>query len=255
VSERQTDGKRIVVLGALSSIAEAVSRRFAVDGAHLLLAGRNAERLEQVAADLRARGSPQALASPLDLATVDDAQGELAKMVEALGGKVDAVLLFYGVLGDQHSAETDGAELRRIIGVNFASAAEWCVAAAGILERQRHGMLLAVSSVAGDRGRQSNYAYGAAKAGLTVLVEGIAHRLAPFGSRAVVVKLGFVDTAMTAHINKSGPLWSQPDAIARQVHRIVERPSGPVVYLPWFWRPIMGVIRNIPAIVFHKTKL
>jgi decaprenylphospho-beta-D-erythro-pentofuranosid-2-ulose 2-reductase len=247
--------RRIIVLGALSTIAEAVARRLAHAGDHLVLAARDPARLSQVCADLTARGSPQAQAWPVDLATAEDVQGEFVRMTEALGGEVDAVLVFYGALGDQKLADADGQVLRQIIAVNFASAAEWCVAAAGVLERQKQGVLIALSSVAGDRGRQSNYAYGAAKAGLTVLMQGLAHRLAPSGARAVVIKLGFVDTAMTAHIKKGGPLWAKPDAIAEKIMKVVENPNKPVVYMPWFWRPIMSVIRNVPAPIFHKTKL
>jgi NAD(P)-dependent dehydrogenase (short-subunit alcohol dehydrogenase family) len=243
------------MLGALSAIGEATARCYAGNGAQLLLAGRNADRLAQVATDLQARGAARAMAWKLDLAMVENVEAEFAKMTYEFGG-VDAVFLFYGVLGDQRKAESDTRELREIIRVNFASAAEWCVAAAGVLERQKHGVLLAISSVAGDRGRQSNYVYGAAKAGLSVLVEGIAHRLASSGARAVVVKLGFVDTPMTAHMAKSGPLWAKPDLIARRLQRIADGGrSPPVVYLPWFWRPIMAVIRNVPIPIFHRTKL
>ena len=247
--------KRIIVLGALSAIGEATARAFAADHATLLLAGRDKHRLSQVARDLEARGSRQAIAWPLDLASADDKASELARMVAALGGTVDAVLLFYGVLGDQRQAELDRDELQKLIAVNFSSAAEWSVASAAVLERQKGGVLLAIGSVAGDRGRQSNYVYGSAKAALSVLVEGLAHRLAPTGARAVIVKLGFVDTPMTAHINKSGPLWSKPKDIASALKAIIGRRSAPVVYIPWFWRPIMAIIRNVPAPLFHKTKL
>jgi decaprenylphospho-beta-D-erythro-pentofuranosid-2-ulose 2-reductase len=246
---------RVIVLGSLSTIAEALARRLASEGAELVLSGRSAERLNQQADDLRARGSGKIVVVPLDLAQAENAQSDLCQMVDALGGEVDAVLLFYGVLGDQKVAETDFTALRRILDVNFTSAAMWCVAAAGILERQRKGALLAISSVAGDRGRQSNYAYGAAKAGLTTLMEGIAHRLAPAGARAVVVKLGFVDTAMTAHIKKDGPLWAKPDAIAAQLEQLLLKRSPPVVYVPWFWRGIMAGVRSLPASIFHRTKL
>jgi len=247
--------QRILILGALSTIAEALARQYAAAGAHLLLAGRQADRLEQVAADLRVRGAGTVVTWAGDLAAEKDANGAMARMSGSLGGHIDGVVVIYGLLGDQGAAETDSAELDRIIDVNFASAARWCMAAAGVLERQRHGTLLAISSVAGDRGRQSNYAYGAAKAGLTVLVQGIAHRLAPSGAKAVAVKLGFVDSAMTAHIKKGGPLWAKPDAIATSLRKLIERPSKPLVYLPSFWRPIMTVICNVPTFVFHKTKL
>lgn len=246
---------KIIVLGGLSAIGEAAARAFAPEGATLLLAGRNADRLSQVAQDLEARGAARAIAWPIDLAADDDKRQELDKMVAALGGTVDAVLLVYGVLGDQRRAESDTEELRKLIAVNFSSAAEWCMASAAVLERQKKGVLLAIGSVAGDRGRQSNYVYGSAKAALGVFVEGLAHRLAPTGARAVVVRLGFVDTPMTAHIDKGGPLWTTPSNVARTLKRIVERPSAPVVYVPWFWRPIMAIIRNVPTFIFHRTKL
>ena len=152
-------------------------------------------------------------------------------------------------------AESDAAEVRRIIAVNFASAAEWCLAAASLLERQNSGVLVAVSSVAGDRGRQSNYVYGAAKAGLTTLVQGIAHRLARTKARAIVVKLGFVDTPMTAHIQKGGPLWARPEDVARRIKAVADKGRSPVVYVPSFWRGIMLVVRNVPAFIFHRTRL
>ena len=172
-----------------------------------------------------------------------------------MGGSVDVVLVFYGVLGDQKRAEHDVDELRHILGVNFTSAAEWCTAAAAQLECQQRGVLIVVSSVAGDRGRQSNYAYGAAKAAISTFLQGIAHRLAPTKARAVAVKLGFVDTPMTAHIEKGGPLWATPEAVARKLKSVADRPRGPVVYIPWFWRWIMLLVRSAPAAVFHKTKL
>lgn len=255
MSADQSRPQNIIVLGALSTIAEALARRLAAEGAQFVLAARHPERLAQLAEDLKGRGSPKAVVWAAELAGVDDVPGEFKKMVAALGGEVDAVLVFYGMLGDQRRAEADNAELRRILAVNFGSTAEWCVAAAGQLSEQKRGLLLAISSVAGDRGRQSNYAYGAAKAGLTVLMEGLAHRLAPTGAQAVVVKLGFVDTAMTAHIAKGGPLWAKPDHIAASLQKIMKRPSKPVVYMPWFWRPIMAVVRRVPSAIFHKTKL
>ena len=248
-------GKRIIVLGALSAIGEATARLFAAEGGRLVLAGRNVERLRQVADDLTARGAAGAQVWSIDLVSCADAVGEFARMASALDGPVDAVLLFFGVLGDQAVAERDPAEAARIINTNFTAAVPWCLAAAALFERQNAGVLVAVTSVAGDRGRRSNYVYGASKAGLTVLVEGIAHRLAGTGARAVVVKPGFVDTPMTAHLKRGGPLWAKPDAIARSIKSAVERAGKPVIYTPWFWRFIMLVVRNVPAFIFHKTRL
>ena len=174
-------------------------------------------------------------------------------MAAAIGG-LDAVLMFYGTLGDNARAEKDQSEARQILQTNFMSAAEWSLAAADLIESQNHGSLVVVGSVAGDRGRQSNYIYGAAKGGIGLLVQGLAHRLARVGGRAVVIKPGFVDTPMTAGLDKQGPLWAQPDAVAKIIKKAATG-SSPVVYAPGFWRWIMLAIRAVPAPVFHKTKL
>lgn len=247
--------RRVIVLGATSAIAQATARRYAAEGGSLLLAGRDAQKLETIATDLRARGAAAATVETLDLARPVDAAAQLGAMAARIGG-VDDVLLAYGVLGDQARAESDLDEARRLLAVNFTSAAEWCLAAANLLEAQGRGTLLVIGSVAGDRGRQSNFVYGAAKGGLGVLVQGIAHRLAlrGNGARAVLIKPGFVDTPMTGHLAKGGPLWASPDAVAGVIHRAAYD-GGPVVYAPWFWRFILLIIRLVPASIFHKRPL
>jgi NAD(P)-dependent dehydrogenase (short-subunit alcohol dehydrogenase family) len=160
------------------------------------------------------------------------------------------------MLGDQPAIESDPTAAAELIQTNFTSAAAWCLAASAILERQRAGVLIVIGSVAGDRGRQSNYVYGACKGGLALLVEGIAHKLAPLGARAVVIKPGFIDTPMTAAIENKSLLWAKPEAVASAIAKSVKRRSGRViVYAPPFWRLIMLVIKSIPSSVFHKTKL
>jgi len=114
--------------------------------------------------------------------------------------------------------------------------------------------LLVIGSVAGDRGRRSNFIYGATKGGLARVVEGIAHRLAPFGARAVLIKPGFADTPMTASITKKGLLWATPEQVAEAIEAAAER-GGPVVYAPKFWLPIMLIIRHMPTFVFNKLNL
>ena len=248
------EGKRIVILGAASAIAEASARSWAAQGARFVLVGRNNDQLEAIAAHLRALGSADARTVALDCAKAD-ASTELSAIVQMLGG-LDVLLLAYGMLGDQRRIESDPALAAELIQTNFVSAAAWCLAASAILERQRAGLLMVIGSVAGDRGRQSNYVYGACKGGLALLVEGVAHKLASSGARAVVIKPGFVDTPMTAAIEKKVFLWANPEAVASVITKNAERPNGPVVvYAPSFWRLIMFVIRNIPSSVFHKTKL
>jgi decaprenylphospho-beta-D-erythro-pentofuranosid-2-ulose 2-reductase len=245
--------RRVVILGALSAIAEAAARDWARrGGARLMLAGRDAGRLEAVAADLRLRGA-EVETFAADLATAD-AAASLAEMSRRLGG-IDVVLVAYGVLGDQTAAEADPREAKAMLRTNFTSAAAWCLAAANVLEAQRSGSLIVLGSVAGDRGRASNYIYGAAKAGLGVLTQGLAHRLAGTGARAVVIKPGFVDTPMTAHIGRKGPLWASADTIGRRIAASAERDAAPVLYAPFFWRWIMLAIRITPSPLFHRTRL
>lgn len=245
--------KRVVILGALSAVAIAVARRYAATGASLALAARRADELEVLAADLRARGAANVATFAVDLALAPDPAASFEQISATLGG-VDVVVLTYGALTDQDRALTDLAYARDQIGVNFTSAALWSLAAATRLEAQDSGVLVVIGSAAGDRGRQSNFVYGAAKAGLATLVQGLAHRLAVGKARAVIVKPGFIDTPMTAHLPKGGPLWAKPDAIAGVIVKAAEG-GGPVVYGPWFWRFILLIIRLVPAPIFHKTKL
>jgi NAD(P)-dependent dehydrogenase (short-subunit alcohol dehydrogenase family) len=234
-------------------MAEAASRLWAEQGAQILLAGRNATRLEGIAGDLRVRGG-QVKTHVADLASVEAAKC-FRDIADRLGG-VDVVLLAYGVLGDQIKAEAEPREALDIIATNFSSAAAWCLEAANVLEQQGHGKLIVIGSVAGDRGRASNYIYGAAKGGLAVLVQGVAHRLAKSGAAAVLIKPGFVNTPMTAHIVRKGLLWATPDAIGKTVASVAKRQSPPpIIYAPSFWRLIMAVIRATPSPIFHKTKL
>jgi decaprenylphospho-beta-D-erythro-pentofuranosid-2-ulose 2-reductase len=243
---------RVIVLGALSAVGEAVCRLYAAEGASLLLAGRDQQRLDEVAEDLRIRGAADVQTAAMDLDAVSPAE-TFPALAARLGG-VDHVLIAYGVLGDQALAETDEPHARGVLSTNFLSPALWCLAAAAVLERQKSGALIVIGSVAGDRGRASNYVYGAAKGGLGVLLQGLAHRLAGSGARAVIVKPGFIDTPMTAHLPKGGLLWAKPEAVARVIRRAADR-GGPVVYAPLFWRLILLIIRVVPAPILHKTKL
>lgn len=247
-------GRRVVILGALSAIAVATARIYASEGAKLLLVARNADRLERIAGDLRARGAMSVDTAAIDLAgEAENAREHLAGWVATLGG-LDHALLFYGYLGDQQAAQTDPDELSRILTVNFTSAAHWSEAIAAHYRKQDRGALVVISSVAGDRGRQSNYAYGAAKGGISLYIQGLAHSLASTGAHATAIKLGFVDTPMTDGMDKSGPLWATPAQVAPVIHKAAEK-GGPFHYGPWFWRWIMLIIRSVPAFIMHRTKL
>ena len=173
-------------------------------------------------------------------------------------GPLDAVLIFQGELGDQHQAASDPALARRLLQVNVLGAATLSLAAATLLDASEHPrpVLLCVGSVAGDRGRASNFIYGAAKGAIAVFYQGLQHHFARTGSkvRAVVVKAGFVDTPMTAELPKGGLLWAEPEAIAAVINAAMER-GGPIVYAPWFWRWIMLVIRLLPQSLMNRFNI
>jgi short-subunit dehydrogenase len=254
MSETMTT-KCVLILGATSAVAEATARLYAAEGASLLLAGRRADRLDAIATDLRLRGAANVFVAVQDLGAVPagEVAGRLAGFVAQLGG-LDHVLLAYAVLGEQALAERHPTVAADIIQVNFSSAALWALAVANHLETQGAGTLVVLGSVAGDRGRRSNYVYGATKAGLAALVQGIAHRFGSTGPHAVIVKPGPIDTPMTAGMKKGGPMWASADAIALIVHRAAER-RDVVVYAPARWRLIMMIIRLLPSTLFHRTKL
>lgn len=240
---------RVLILGAGSGIAQATARLYAAEGATIGLAGRHPARLAAIAADLKVRGAAATEMFDVDF-TAPDAASTLTTMADKLGG-LDHIILAYGVLGDQNLADRDEAAAMAIIDVNFRSVTAWALAAANLLERHGKGSLVVLGSVAGDRGRRSNYVYGAAKAGLAVLIQGISHRFRGEGPRVVIVKPGPTDTAMTVGLNKGGPLWATPEAVAAVVRKAAES-GGPVVYAPARWRLIMAIIRSIPATLFNK---
>jgi NAD(P)-dependent dehydrogenase (short-subunit alcohol dehydrogenase family) len=205
-----------------------------------------------VAEDLRIRGAGKVATEALDLASANS-EALIAKWSKELDG-IDIVLLAYGVLGEQKGLEHDLDAAASLFDTNFRSAALWSMAAANYFEAARSGSLIVIGSVAGDRGRQSNYLYGATKGGLGILVQGIAHRLAKSGARAVLIKPGFVDTAMTAHIPNKGALWASPQKVAKLIHKSAPG-RKPIVYAPGYWRLIMTIIASVPSVIFHKTKL
>jgi len=244
--------RRILVAGATSAIAEATCRRFAAQGDGLFLLARNGAKLEAVAADLRLRGAAHVGTLALDMLQYDRHAEAIERAVDALGG-LDVALVAYGSLPVQRACEASAERTRREIEVNFTSVASFLTLLAGRFEASGAGTLAAISSVAGDRGRASNYTYGAAKAGLDAFLSGLRNRLHAHGVHVLTIKPGFVDTPMTAQLRKNA-LWATPDDIARGIVRAIERRRA-VVYLPPFWRPIMLVVRAIPEALFVRLKL
>lgn len=244
--------RRILILGAASAIAQAAARLFAAEGDALAIVGRDQRKLMAVAEDLRLRGAGAVHERVQDLVRCEDHPALVDWALSALGG-LDVALIAHGSLGDQAASQAGYAAAARELELNFLSHVSLLTILANHLERQGGGVLAAVSSVAGDRGRQSNYVYGAAKAGLSAFLGGLRNRLAPAGVAVVTIKPGFVDTPMTAHIPK-GLLWVGPEWVGRDIHRAILRRRD-VVYTPWFWRWIMLAIRLTPESVFKRLKL
>ena len=243
---------RVLVLGATSAIAQATSRLLAQRGARLHLVARDERKLEAVRADLVARGSGAVSVSIADLDQLERHTSVIDEAERSLGG-IDAAIVAQGTLGDQAACEKDFALAAAQMRTNFIAPASLLAELANRFEARGAGTLVAISSVAGDRARRSNYVYGTAKGALTIFLQGLRARLRDKGVRVVTVKPGFVDTPMTAGLRK-GMLWSPPERIARGIVRAMERGSAEV-YLPWFWWPIMFVLRHLPESIFTRLKI
>jgi decaprenylphospho-beta-D-erythro-pentofuranosid-2-ulose 2-reductase len=244
--------RRVLIVGAASAIAVATARIFAARGDALFLVGRKAEVLEALAMDLKVRGAAQVGTEVLD-ANDFAAHEPMLDRAESLLGGLDTVLIAYGTLSDQQACEASAELTVRELTNNAVSVAALLTPLAARFEARRKGAIAVISSVAGDRGRQSNYVYGSAKSLVSTFTSGLRQRLAKSGVAVITIKPGFVDTPMTAAFSK-GALWAKPHQVGAGIVRALDR-SANVVYLPWFWRLIMLVIRSIPERVFVRLKL
>lgn len=244
--------QRVLVFGATSAIAQATARLMAAQGDHLFLVGRAKDKLEAVAADLRVRGAGKVETEVMDANDLSRYEGLVDRVEAALGG-LDVVLVAHGVLGDQKAAERSFEVTHRDLTTNFLSVVALLTPVANRFEARRSGVICVISSVAGDRGRQSNYVYGTAKAGVSTYLQGLRNRLHPAGVAVVTVKPGFVDTPMTAHLKK-GLLFASAEKVAKGIVGSIRKRKD-VVYLPWFWRPIMFIIRHVPEPIFKRTRI
>ncbi|NVJ22361.1 MULTISPECIES: SDR family oxidoreductase [Myxococcus] len=244
--------KKVLVLGATSAIAQATVRLLAARGASLYLVGRNAENLDAVAKDAATRGAAKVESKAVDLNDFAVHEALVDGAFQALGG-LDGVVLAHGVLGDQAEAQRSWTATEAVLRTNFLSAASLLTVLANRFEAQKAGTLVVISSVAGDRGRQSNYVYGTSKGALTVFLQGLRNRLAKSNVAVVTVKPGFVDTPMTAHLPKN-KLFASPEKVARGLLSAADSRKNEV-YVPGIWAIIMLIIKSIPESVFKKLKL
>lgn len=244
--------RKILIVGATSAIAEATARLYAADGDRLFLTARNFDRLQAVADDLAARGADRVDTATFDALAYETHTALVDSAVSALDG-LDTVLIAHGTLPNQQECQASFDAAREALEVNALSTISLLTPIANRFEDQGHGSIAVISSVAGDRGRQSNYVYGAAKGCLDVFLQGLAHRLSKSDVSVLAIKPGFVDTPMTASFKK-GPLWATPAQVARDIHRAISKRRR-VLYTPWFWRWIMLAIRSLPAALLHRTRL
>lgn len=244
--------KTIVIFGATSAIAKAVARIYAKEGNALFLVGRNAEQTQTLASDLKVRGAKEVAYAVADLAKLEQHPSLIATIKQTFP-KIDIALIAHGVLPKQDECNQEVAKTIDAMMVNFLSPVSLLTLLANEMQAQGAGAIAVISSVAGDRGRQSNYVYGAAKGGLSLFLQGLRNRLHSKGVAVTTIKPGFVDTPMTAAFKK-GALWATPEQIANGIVKAIEKRHDEV-YLPAFWKGIMFIIRQIPESIFKRLSL
>ncbi|HEX5310223.1 SDR family oxidoreductase [Aquabacterium sp.] len=244
--------RKILIVGANSAIAQACARRWVQRGDAVFLAARGAAPLQSQVDDLKVRGARTIGSRVFDANQLADHAALFDEATRALGG-LDTILIAHGTLTDQAKAQADVDYALAEIATNGTSVVSLMTLAAERFERQGKGAIAVISSVAGDRGRQSNYVYGSAKALVSAFASGLRQRLAKKGVSVTTIKPGFVDTPMTAAFKK-GALWAQPDQVAKDIVGAVDK-GRTVVYSPGFWRFIMLIIKHIPEGIFIKLTL
>jgi decaprenylphospho-beta-D-erythro-pentofuranosid-2-ulose 2-reductase len=244
--------QKVLIIGAASAIAEATARVYASRGAKLFLVARNGQRLQDLAADLKVRGASDVASATLDVNNTAQ-HASVLEQAWAFLQSPDVVLLAHGTLPSQPACEASEETALAEFATNATSTLALLTPIANRMEAQQQGTIAVISSVAGDRGRASNYLYGSAKAAVSAFLSGLRQRLNNKGVNVLTIKPGFVDTPMTRDFKK-GALWAKPESVARGIVRAVDRRKA-VVYLPWFWSIIMLIIKHVPEFVFKRIKL
>jgi short-subunit dehydrogenase len=231
-------------------MAVAIARKFAAAGYDIQLAARNADRLLPLQSDLAIRHSVRSTLHEFDATQ----PATHAAFLSSLPTRPDITICVFGYLGDQQLAESDWTECERILTTNYIGAVSILNLIANEYASKGNGVIAGISSVAGERGRQSNYFYGSAKAGFTAYLSGLRNRLFPKGVHVLTVQPGFVYTKMTENMPLPGLLTATPEIVAAVVLRSIQKKKN-VVYVKWFWRWIMLIIKSIPEPMFKKLKL
>ncbi|MCY1429516.1 putative oxidoreductase [compost metagenome] len=245
--------KKILIIGATSAIAVACARIWAGQQARIFLVARNAEKTSQIADDLRARGALEVRSLVLDLNEVPSHEKMLEEVFSVLG-KIDTCLIAHGTLPSQADCQQDVDIAIREFSSNGISVISLLTRLANRLERQGEGCIAVISSVAGDRGRPSNYLYGTAKAAVSTFCEGLRARLFKSGVHVLTIKPGFVDTPMTQGLPLPRKLVASPEKVARDITSAIAKRKD-TIYTPYFWSIIMLLIRSIPSLLFKRISL
>jgi decaprenylphospho-beta-D-erythro-pentofuranosid-2-ulose 2-reductase len=241
-----------LILGATSAIAIATSRQLAARRASFYLVARSKPKLEAVASDLGTRGATFVTVKVMDLDDTAEHSQMLESAVATLGG-LDLALIAHGVLGDQEQGQQHYGVAEGILRTNLLSPISLCTWLGNYFEAERKGILAVISSVAGDRGRKSNYIYGTSKGALNIFLDGLRNRIDRHGVQVLTIRPGFVASPMTAHLRRNA-LFADPNTIAGGIVKAIERRKD-VVYLPAIWGLIMLMIKSIPQPLFKRLNL
>jgi decaprenylphospho-beta-D-erythro-pentofuranosid-2-ulose 2-reductase len=245
------NARTMLLLGATSDIGRAIAEAYAAAGWRIVLVGRNREVSERNARDLEIRYGAAVPVLDLDIGTSD----RFASFVETLPQLPDTVVSVVGLLGDQHRAEAELAHATEVLRTNFEGPALLLGLFANRMAERGSGTLVGVSSVAGERGRASNYVYGSAKAGLTAFLSGLRNRLAGRGVHVLTVNPGYVRTRMTDGLTLPNALTTDPATVGAAVYRAAEQKKRDVIYVLPIWRLVMLIIRTIPERIFKRLRL
>ena len=239
-----------LILGAASDMAVAIAKKFASEGYEIQLAGRNINRLQPLVSDLAVRYNKTAALHEFDALDFSSHQN----FFDQLQPMPDVTICVFGYLGENEKARSDWKESEKIIHTNYTGAVSILNVVSNAYAARKSGTIVGISSVAGERGRQSNYIYGSAKAGFTAYLSGLRNRMYKEDVHVVSVEPGFVDTQMTADLELPPLLTAKPAEVGTAVYKAVKNKSN-VIYVKWFWRWIMFIIRSIPESIFKKLKL
>jgi len=244
--------KSLLLVGGTSDIGRATALRYAQAGWRIFLAARDPNAAQRNAEDIATRTGAEVSVHPLDVLETD----QLATFIDALPALPDTVVCVVGELGDQKRAQVDPAQATVILRTNFEAPSLLLSLFAERFQTRGTGTIVGVSSVAGDRGRASNYFYGAAKAGFSEFLSGLRNRMALASNvHVVTVKPGFVRTRMTAGMKLPGVLTVEPEKVGRAIYRAAEDKRRDVIYVGPLWRLVMMVIRAIPERIFKRLRL